>query len=222
MFLNAMSHPYWLIALVMLAAGVAGGLLSRSFQKNDDPSADTAWWQSLLAGVVASFMVPLFLNMISSNLLESITGPKGDPVEVFVFMGFCLVAAVSANTFIRSLSVKVLSEVRANMKEIRQVRSEVEPLIEKETEKEPEETRPLSVNVADAMHVGDNDLKVLGALANGEFTLRTRTGIATETGIPKELVNNIVEDLATKGLAKKVRVMRHGDSEPKTRWYITQ
>lgn len=176
----------------------------------------------MLAGVVASFMVPLFLNMISSDLLSSITGggsAPGDEYKVFVFAGFCLVAAVSSNAFIGTLSAKVLGQVRAARRELRQVRNEVEPIIEKETEKEPTETAQLSVSVGDTMRLGEDEQKVLRELANGKWTLRTRTGIAAETGVAKEVVDRIVEELAADGLAGKVRILAHG--KPKTRWHIT-
>lgn len=216
-----MAHPYLLIVSIMVVAGIAGGFLNHSLGKRDE-SVEKGAWQSLLAGVVASFMVPLFLNTISSNLMDSIIGTSanpGNPSKLFIFAGFCLVAAVTSKAFITNLSTKVLSEVKAAREEVKQIRGEVEPIIEKETEKNPSEIKALSVSVAESMHLEENAQRVLRALADGKFVLRTRTGIAADARIEKETVNKIVEELKTEGLVGSVKILR-GD-EPKTRWYIT-
>jgi hypothetical protein len=68
---NQMNDPNkWLFA-VMLLAGLVGGDLNYLRSRNEDAKSADAW-QSLLGGVIASFLVPLFLNMISSSLLDTI------------------------------------------------------------------------------------------------------------------------------------------------------
>lgn len=72
-------------------------------------------WESIIIGVGASLMVPLFLNMISSNLLDVIRGTQtvpGDTSKLLVFFGFCLVAGISSRAFIRTISDRVLSEAK--------------------------------------------------------------------------------------------------------------
>jgi len=207
---------------IMLAAGFLGGGLNYLLSRKDNAEG-AAIWQSLVGGLVASFMVPLFLNMISSGLIEAIKGKdsnSGDPSKLFVFAGFCLVAAVSSKAFINTLSDRILSEAKAARKEVRQIKSEVDPIIAKETEKETPESEPLSVSVANRITLGENQKKVLRALANGRFTLRTRTGISNETQLPKNEVIKILAELAAQGLARSARVMVQG--EPKTRWFVTE
>ncbi len=62
--------------------------------------------------------------------------------------------------------------------------------------------------------------KVLRALADRRFTFRTRTGISQDTGISKDVVNKVLDDLVTRGLARKVRVRI--DGEPKIRWSLSE
>ncbi len=217
-----MSHPFCFMFGIMLAAGFLGGGLNYLLSRKDNAEG-AAIWQSLVGGLVASFMVPLFLNMISSGLIEAIKGKdsnSGDPSKLFVFAGFCLVAAVSSKAFINTLSDRILSEAKAARKEVRQIKSEVDPIIAKETEKETPESEPLSVSVANRITLGENQKKVLRALANGRFTLRTRTGISNETQLPKNEVIKILAELAAQGLARSARVMVQG--EPKTRWFVTE
>ncbi len=76
------------------------------------------------------------------------------------------------------------------------------------------------MSVADQMTLGENEKKVLSALATGKFTLRTRSGISSETHLPKDQVVKILAALATQGLARSARVLVRG--EPKTRWFATE
>ncbi len=113
-----MTHPYVWIAGTMLLTGLLGG--SWNYLRGRKEDAETAsMWQSLAGGVIASLMVPLFLNMISSDLLDKIIGAagnNGDPSKLLVFAGFCLVAAVSSKAFISTLSDRILSEAKAARK----------------------------------------------------------------------------------------------------------
>lgn len=214
--------PNFWIFLVMLLCGAFGGVLNYLSVQGEEPK-NTRFWQSLLGGIVASFMVPLFLNMISSNLIEAVKGTAnnaGDLSKLFVLAGFCLVAGVSSRAFITTLSARVLRETKATRNEVQQLKREFEPIREKEIENEPQEVVPLSVSVADSMSIGEDARKVLKALANGRFTLRTRTGIANETGIEKDAVNKILDELVEMRLVRKVKVMVQG--ELKARWYLSE
>jgi di/tricarboxylate transporter len=219
-----MKHFYCLISGIMLFAGLLGGVLNFYLTPQDPGDAKKAWFQSLLGGIVASFMVPLFLNMLSSTLTDQIEGSPNspaDPSKLFVFAGFCLIAAVSSKAFISNISDRILSEAKQTKREVKQIRSEVAPIIAKETEAEApdsEEAR-LSLRRTSSATLGDNQRKVLSALANGQFALRTRTGVSKDTSIPKTEVNDLLEELAKSGFAKSVTVVSRG--EQKIRWYIT-
>jgi hypothetical protein len=64
-------------------------------------------WQFIVIGVGAAFLAPLFLNMISSDLIAR---SKENYYLLFVLVGFCLVASISSRKFIRSISDRVLQE----------------------------------------------------------------------------------------------------------------
>ncbi|WP_217427604.1 YEATS-associated helix-containing protein [Sphaerotilus uruguayifluvii] len=115
------------IVAVMVGAGALGGLVGRFLGETagrdrpaeapaDSPAAaPLAWWKHVLIGIASALMVPLFLNMISSDLIARIRGvaeDSGDPLLLLNLAGFCLVAAVSSRGFIGSLSERLLQEVR--------------------------------------------------------------------------------------------------------------
>src|SRR5437867_2893388 len=143
--LLAMEPYLWILILIMVAAGLLGGAVNHFLSQETDPNQKYLG-RSLWVGLAASFMVPLFLNMISSNLIDSIRGNATTPADkskLFVFAGFCLVAAISSRAFIRTLSDRVLREakeakeqaIQANAN-VAEVKLEIEPIVAKETETE--------------------------------------------------------------------------------------
>ena len=107
------------LILVMLGAGILGGAINHFLTQESTPTIRSFMGRDLLVGLGASFMVPLFLNMISSDLIQLILGSKDrppEPYKILVFSGFCLIAAISSRAFIRTLSDRILNEVRVFVK----------------------------------------------------------------------------------------------------------
>jgi hypothetical protein len=115
-----------LLLLVIVLSGLAGGLASYLVRDQTDVSSTgaqqaTTLLGALLAGVVASFCVPLFLLLTQSKLLEGLlddaikTDQKGllqYDLDLLYTAGFCLIAAYSARAFLQSISSKILHEVQ--------------------------------------------------------------------------------------------------------------
>ena len=102
------------ITQVMLLAGAIGGLVNW-FLSDAPDTTRLAWWKHVVIGIAASFMVPLFLTMISADLIDKIrgtAGQPGNPVLLLNLAGFCLVASVSSRAFIGSLTERLMREVR--------------------------------------------------------------------------------------------------------------
>jgi DNA-binding MarR family transcriptional regulator len=179
-----------------------------------------------MLGVGASFLVPLFLNTISSSLLDDIrTKPDHLSTNILVFFGFCLVGAISSKTFIQTISKRILEEAReakkaakAASKKASEIQSAVEPIIEKETEGESEKVA--AEGVVALPNLSDQESKVLEALANGEKALRTRTSLAKQTGMTHDEVSQIVETLKEKNLVSR-KEMRKANGAQIHRWSIT-
>jgi hypothetical protein len=116
-----MVSPLLLVVGIMLGAGVLGGIVNFYLAKPDDvPPPNMA--RSVIVGTAASLLVPLFLNMISSELVDKIKG--GDEVKPFVLLGFCLVAAISSTAFIRTLSDRVLDEAKQATKVAKEAKAD--------------------------------------------------------------------------------------------------
>lgn len=230
-----------LIIGVILAAGCLGGTVNHLLTRNTDPDA-LKFWPSVIVGIGAAFLVPLFLNMASSNLVEQIRAAQGpaDFSKLLVFGGFCLAAAISSRAFIKTMSERVLREAaeakkkasaaeeKAESAEQRaigaeqsanQLKSEVEPIVANQTEQDTV-SEPLSLGEEPRVLLNESERKVLEALANGRFTLRTRTGLARDSSLPKQVVNDLVLELKEKGLVSSTNVLK-SDGSVRPRWYIT-
>ncbi len=207
-----------------LLAGLLGGVLNFCLTYGRDDE-DSSLWKSIFLGVGASFLVPLFLNTISSNLVLEIQTKSEHTKNMLVFFGFCLVAAISSKAFIQTMSKRVLDEARAAKraataanKKAAEVQSDLQPIIAKEME--PTEPETASAIVGTLPTLNDQEWRVLEALANGEKVLRTRTSLARETGIPKSDVDRIVDALQEKKLVA-TQEMKKSDGSRMRRRYIT-
>jgi DNA-binding MarR family transcriptional regulator len=210
-----MGDPLFLVIAVIAGAGVFGGFVNYYLSNPDDVPAPSKI-RSVLAGIAASFLVPLFLNMISSNLIELIKA--GETWRLLVLLGFCLLAAVSSTAFIRTLSDRVLSEVKnakraaqSAQADVKAVQEEIKPILIKETE---------SDDITAAISLGPemlpNEKKVLLALAEGPYALRSRTGLAAQVHVDANDVGTLLSSLAERGL---VGSRPHGQG---VRWFITE
>ncbi|MDK8179767.1 YEATS-associated helix-containing protein [Paenibacillus sp. UMB4589-SE434] len=202
-----MSHGLTLF-LIMLAAGIVGGGVNYLLVGKYGTVFYKDWmlYKAVFVGIAASFLVPLFLNTISSNLLlES----KQEGTQLFVFAGFCLIASISSNRFIKSISDKFMQQLHDVQHQVNNVKQDVEALTEKNTEaddsiirNDPYEIRMLhrgtvaeeiQLEQSPSLHA-DPSLKVLQALQEGDYVFRTVTGICKETELTESCILRILQE----------------------------
>ncbi len=217
--LTACRHIWTLVGIMMLSGVVGGYTNFLSEQKSNPEQASKR--KSISSGVCAAFLVPLFLNMISSDLIKP---PGGNTPFVYmynylVFTGFCLVAAISSRAFIQTLTDRILNEVKetkqrveTTQNEIEKVKSTVEPLAEKETETEVGEGL---THVKNLVGMDPNKKKILESLTK-KYTFRSLSGIASDTQMNTEEINTCLNNLIKEGMIGQA-YRKKG-----IRWYITE
>ena len=117
--INITPSDFWVLLVITLVAGGLGGWYN--YRRTTPPKPQDSPKQSdpvppntgrsylitcLLGGVIACALIPLFLQTIQSQLLNNPT--LGD---FTVFVGLCLIAAISSNAFIDTLTKRVLDEI---------------------------------------------------------------------------------------------------------------
>jgi hypothetical protein len=217
--------PY--IVGTMLVAGILGGLIN-SYLADPLIEKPLAWWQHIIVGVGAAFMVPVFLNMISSRLIAEITGTDITSEilsKLLVLAGFCLLAAVSSRAFIRSMTDRLLQEVSSAKKEAKEAKAQAENaevIAEASTKVEPEQApssgEPQADAVASASPVPVSDLerKILKAMVESKFSMRSLSGIAKDAELSTAQVNKAIGELL-----KKQLVVEGKNRDGQLRWYPT-
>lgn len=103
---------YHLVTLIsiMLISGAFGGLLNylHSFDVTaGEAQSSVVKYKYVLLGIGAAFLIPLFLNMISSTLIS-----KADNNNYLIFAGFCLIAAIFSRRFITTIGDKILEAAK--------------------------------------------------------------------------------------------------------------
>lgn len=201
-----MDH-YILIIILMIGAGLFGGI-TNYFRIEQEKKDLFSFLKNVLMGISASILIPLFLNMISSNLLKE---SASDTLKLFILFGFFLIASLSSKVFIQTIADRVLNEVKKTKVGLEDIKKSAGPIIGKETEPEEAEGTGSFLNVR-GFSFGEDAKKVLNALGGGKYAWRTLRGIAKEIGMPKENVLNSLNWLSSNRLA---------ETGEKGRWALT-
>lgn len=210
----------------MLLSGIVGGLIN-SYLSDPNVEKPLAWWQHIVVGVGASFMVPVFLNTISSRLIAEIAGTELTSEvlsKLLILAGFCLLAAVSSRAFIRSMTDRLLREVAAAKKEAKEAKVQAknaEDIADLTVEPEPLPTAAtkgfMESNVEEpAVEVTETERQILKAMVESRFSMRSISGIAKDAGLSSNTVNSHLGSMLTKALVAEGK-----NKEGQLRWYAT-
>jgi len=205
-----MISSIWTLLGIMTLAGAFGGVINYFIERRDDPGKSSLL-RSLVIGIGASLLVPLFLKMISSNLMEQLDRDAG---QLLVFIGFCLIAGIASSAFIRSLSDRVLKEASEAKRLSKELSEAVMPILLRETEAAMDE-RGLSKGVEAAPRDSETS-EVLLALASGKYAWRTVDGLHQQTGLERGTIETHLQTLLQSGSA-----VSRMDMQGVRRWAIT-
>lgn len=231
-----MDDRVYIVIGIILVTGLLGGYGGYLMEPAADPPGEPprkALIRSLLLGVIAALTVPLFLSLTKSGLMGNIFAPARIPPrppafeDYLVFAGLCVIAAVSARRFLSSVTDRVLQRVGQAERTAADAKITAEQakeeVMEGETADDPnappppqiEELAALSSVTETRSPLSDDERRVLDALS--KRTYRTRTGIADDSGIPRNRISELLEGLADRKLALPTKSPRTGGA----RWIIT-
>lgn len=167
--------------LTILIFGTIGGLINW-FRDN---TQESRWWKSILKGIGASLIVPLFLELVKSDIVSV---DQSGWYNYFIFGGLCLITAIFSDKFIDSIGeklIKKVEDVENTMNEIEDSKNEIDNADEIVFE---------NVTVENKDESEEDIRKVIRAIVNSKYSYRTVMGIQKETGLDK---NRIIEILVT-------------------------
>ncbi|WP_154668287.1 YEATS-associated helix-containing protein [Pseudoduganella violaceinigra] len=193
---------------LIVCAGTFGGLVNFAQARTKESTWRDGCW-SVVIGLGAAFLIPLFLNTISSSLLAGLLNGTAGSADPFVFFGFCLLGAISSKSMIQSLSQKVLRLAEETKRDVKNLKDEVKPIIDKETEPDQHKSNESAFRVEAYGLTGDDASKVIKALGDSKYSRRTVQGISKDANIAEGTVIETLRWLQQNGLATTTGGPRH-------------
>ncbi|WP_301100719.1 YEATS-associated helix-containing protein [Propionivibrio sp.] len=191
-----------MILLIMVAAGILGGVANYFLSERQNEVGRREWGKYPILGVIAALTVPLFLNMISSNLLEA---ARTRPVDFFVFAGFCLIYVVASRRVFENVANKLLNQMdqmKRDMVQIKQQRQETTPPPAPREEALPPPPDTLTALKPEVVResLSYNDIEILRALAEENYVYGNLVGLTDKTGLARDLVSTRLTVLKNLGI----------------------
>lgn len=197
----------FLVLGIMIISGILGGLVNFFLTENHKPPVWKAVLGYCLLGIVASLTVPLFLNMVSSNLLA--VAPR-KPVNLFIFNGICLLFAL----FSCRLKEHIYNKRFQGTGDINKDDVKTDP-IEADYDWETG-CRNVSKDRLGRVGISESELKIMQVMAGGKHVHRSLVGLLKDPELVDEQVNETLSSLMAKGLVEQ-KLSR----ENKLRLYLT-
>lgn len=214
------------LLLVMVASGLLGGVVNFIYSYSNGRKKMVQFvdlLKSMITGIAASLLVPIFLNTISSNIVKE---SETDDTKLLVFAGFCVIAAVSSKAFIKAISGKVLERVNRVEEDVQTVKSKIQPMVLKHSEfneasssKEKSEgiNSPVRANGAvESVPDETQSIRVLEKLADSDYAFRSIEGLARDANMDPEQVRECLDHCVSSGLAGQI------ENSLGVRFYITE
>jgi DNA-binding transcriptional ArsR family regulator len=182
---GALDGHMLLILAIMICAGILGGLANFFLADRQGPPNRHDWIKYPVLGVVAALTVPLFLNMISSTLLE---GARTKPVDFYTFAGFCLIYVVASRRLLENVAQRLMGQLDHVKRELGQIKQhqQSEPVILASRE---EPVRAVEEKEEPREVLSYNDVEILRALAEESFVYGNLAAICDRTGLARDFVS---------------------------------
>lgn len=213
-----MANHIFILASVMLIAGVFGGLVN-FYQMNQGENDPAGLPRCIVMGVGAAFLVPVVLNLVNSDLILEI---QGDPSRLLIYTGYCLIAAVASRIVITSTTDRILREAAQARAlsdnvhhDLRMMQEELLPLIATETEQDPEADGNQGPLDAES-ELDVTSARVLKTLGCGRYIFRSMAGLCHEAGADETTMAKTLNVLVARNLAGRVSGAKG------MRWYVTE
>ncbi len=179
---------YMLMVLgVMILAGLLGGVANYFLSDRQGELSPRDGAKYAILGMVSALTVPLFLNMISSNLLEA---ARTRPVDIFIFAGFCLIYVVASRRLFENAANKLLAQIDQVRRDV--VRLKVQQAetvaVGRDEPAAAADTVPRVEPVRESLSY--NDIEILRAIADENYVYGNLAGLTDKTGLGRDLVSS--------------------------------
>jgi DNA-binding MarR family transcriptional regulator len=183
-----------LVLGIMVISGILAGLTNYFFSKNQKPQVLEAILGRCLLGIAAAFTVPLFLNIISSNLLAT---AQNNPTNLLVFNGICLIFAFALCRFKEIVFVKQSQKPGKDKKD-----NTIIIPIKTEYGFETSQREFLRDKI-NQTGISSNELKILGSIAGQKHARTSLVDLLKDPELINEKINETLSSLMAKGFVEQ-------------------
>ncbi|MGV8994170.1 MAG: YEATS-associated helix-containing protein [Flavobacterium sp.] len=210
-----MNQHYLIIIVIILVVGSFAGFTNYlNFYFKNLVKSKYEIFKYIISGIGAAILVPLLLNMLSSDLVQE--SENYNILNYFVFAGFCYIAGYFSDRFITSIGDKVLKDLEETKEKVEKVENATKVnqetinfIVSAETEADGlESTRKdfQKLNIKKAF--GDDAIqnqqnKIIDSFS-GKFKFRTLKGISKYINDDEVVTKTKLEDLEHRGIIKKL------------------
>jgi predicted transcriptional regulator len=193
--LTSYSLTFYILVLgIMVISGILAGLTNYFFSENQKPRVLQVILGHCLLGIAAAFTVPLFLNIISSNLL--VTAQK-TPINLLVFNGICLIFAFVLCRF------KEVAFTKPSQKTDKEEKDNT-IIIPVKTDYGFETAQQESLrNKMNLAGMSASELKILGAIAGKKHGHTSLVSLLKDPELINEKVNETLSSLMAEGFVEQ-------------------
>lgn len=185
---------YILVLGIMVISGILAGLTNYFFSENQKPRVLQATIGHCLLGIAAAFTVPLFLNIISSNLL--VTAQK-NPIKLLVFNGICLIFAFVLCRF-KEIAFSKPSQKTDKVEKDNTIIIPVKTDYGLETSQ-----REFLREKMNQTGMSASELKILGAIAGKKHGYTSLVSLLKDPELINEKINETLSSLMAEGFVEQ-------------------
>jgi|GEM_PF-6801798 len=205
---------------IIVVSGIMGGGLAYLHSREDTPrNIDDEGWEgssasfgtAVLQGVVAALVVPLFLSITGSTLVDEVLSTRTVSAHHFRVVGLCLVAALASRTFLARVGASALGSLKELEGNQKSIEATVERVITAVTSSstpldKTEEYTAESRSLADTL--GPVERSFLATFADEERVFMKEDEIREKLGGTLEQFERSVTGLLDKGLVSELMSQR--------------
>ncbi|MCJ7540968.1 MAG: hypothetical protein MUO88_15040 [Desulfobacterales bacterium] len=193
--LTSYSGTFLILVLgIMVISGILAGLTNYFFSENQKPQVLQAILGRCLLGIAAALTVPLFLNIISSNLLAT---AQKNPTNLLVFNGICLIFAFVLCRFKEIIFVKQSRKTEKDKKD-NTIIIPIKTDYGFETSQ-----REFLRDKMNRTGMSASELKILGSIANKKHAHTSLVDLLKDPELINEKINETLSSLMAKGFVEQ-------------------
>jgi hypothetical protein len=207
-----------LIIGVMIISGALGGMVSALLSARDDRLCVRLMIKHTVIGMVTALTVPLLLNMLSSDILES---GQTRPLKLLTLIGLCIIFAVFSTRFLERIFGSRSKDEGRYGQEVPQKRDQPDRAEDKAVEAMPvsspdkavkampvsspdKAVKAMPVSSPDKARTTENQSKILQTLAGAEDARLTLSDLMSNTEITQKDFDETLSLLMAKGAVAQV------------------